>query len=143
MNTIQFATKKLNELGWEIENIENKQRELKNKRDLFIKEIDKELNLVNASIRDAVKELTGISDGKHTWIVGDVFTTRFWGVSEVCLIRRIANGYIVFTRLESIRSRDTIKKDYCAAEMEVELFLKIGKTFLHHSEWHIEYRDVV
>lgn len=126
-----------------IKPLENKKRQLETKKKLFLTEIDNELKLVDTSIREAVKELTGISDNNHTWIVGDVFTTRFFGVSEVCLIRRITNGYIVFTRLEAIRGRDTIKKDYCAAEMEVELFLKIGKTFLHHSEWHIEYRDVV
>lgn len=126
-----------------IKPLENKKRELQGKRDLFLKEIDKEIVLANEAIRDAVKDLTGISDISHTWIVGDVFTTRFWGTCEVCLIRRIANGYITFTRLESIRSRDTIKKDYCAAEMEVELFLKIEKTFLHHSKWHIEYTEEV
>ena len=126
-----------------IKPLENKKRELQGKRDLFIKEIDKELNLVDMSIRDAVKELTGITDSNHTWIVGDVFTTRFWGVCEVCLIRRIANGCVMFIRLESIRGRETIKKDYCGAELYVEEFLKIGKTFLHHSEWHFEYRDVV
>lgn len=126
-----------------IKPLENKKTELKRKRDLFLKEMDKELNLVEVSIRDAVKELTGISDNNHTWIVGDVFTTNFWSASEVCLIRRIANGYILFTRLESVRGSDTIKKDFCAAEMEVELFLKIGKTFLHHSEWHVEYRVAV
>ena len=126
-----------------IKPLENKKRELQSKRELFIKEVDKELNLVDMSIRDAVKELTGISDNNHTWIVGDVFTTRFWGNCEVCLIRRISGGYISFVRLEAIRDRDTIKKDYCAAKMRVELFVKINKTFLHHSEWHIDYNEVV
>lgn len=83
--------------------------------------------------------MTKEATDKRTWIVGDVFTTSFWGNYEVCLIRRINEGYILFVRLESIRDRNTVKKDYCAAEMEVELFLKINKTFLHHSEWHFEY----
>ena len=86
---------------------------------------------------------SNIEDKNHTWIVGDVFITRFWGVSEVCLIRSITDKYIRFNRLEAIRDLKGIVKDYCGAEMEIELFLKINKTFLHHSEWYLEYEDVV
>lgn len=94
-------------------------------------------NAVLAAVR------SNIEDKNHTWIVGDVFITRFWGVAEVCLIRNISDKYIRFNRLEAIRDLKGIKKDYCGAEMEIELFLKINKTFLHHSEWHYEYKDVV
>lgn len=86
---------------------------------------------------------SNIEDKNHTWIVGDVFITRFWGVAEVCLIRNISDKYIRFNRLEAIRDRKGIKKDYCGAEMEIELFLKINRTFLHHSEWYLEYEAVV
>ena len=94
-------------------------------------------NTVLAAVR------SNIEDKHHNWIVGDVFITRFWGVAEVCLIRSISDKYIRFNRLEAIRDRKGIKKDYCGAEMEIELFLKINKTFLHHSEWYHEYEAVV
>ena len=94
-------------------------------------------NAVLAAVR------SNIEDKHHNWIVGDVFITRFWGVAEVCLIRSISDKYIRFNRLEAIRDRKGIKKDYCGAEMEIELFLKINKTFLHHSEWYHEYEAVV
>lgn len=94
-------------------------------------------NAVLAAVR------SNIEDKHHNWIVGDVFITRFWGVAEVCLIRSISDKYIRFNRLEAIRDRKGIKKDYCGAEMEIELFLKINRTFLHHSEWYLEYEAVV
>jgi len=80
-----------------------------------------------------------MEDKYHNWVIGDVFTTTFWGVCEVCIIRNISEKYIRFNRLESMRSFKTIKKDFCAAELEIELFLKINKTFIHHSEWYHEY----
>lgn len=94
-------------------------------------------NAVLAAVR------SNIEDKHHNWIVGDVFITRFWGVAEVCLIRSISDKYIRFNRLEAIRDRKGIKKDYCGAEMEIELFLKINRMFLHHSEWYLEYEAVV
>lgn len=84
-----------------------------------------------------------IQDKEKKWVVGDVFTTTFWGVLEVCLVRTISEKYIRFNRLEAIRERKGIKKDYCGAEMEIDLFLKINRTFMHHSEWYNEYKAVV
>jgi hypothetical protein len=78
---------------------------------------------------------------ERTWIQGDVFTTTFWGRPEVCLITNTEEGQIFFIRLESIRGLSTIKKDYCAARMEIKLFSKMQKTFIHHSEWHYQWRS--
>ena len=80
------------------------------------------------------------TDILHTWDIGDSFITDYWGASELCLIISISDRYIVFNRLESIRRKDTVEEDYCAANMEVETFLRIKKKFLHHSKWYIEYQ---
>ncbi len=76
------------------------------------------------------------------WIIGDVFTTTFWGVTEVCIVRIINNDRVAFLRMEAVRDFETLKKDYCLAGMERNLFNRIKKTFLHHSTWHSEYKIV-
>lgn len=76
----------------------------------------------------------------HEWIIGDVFLTTFWGGSEVCIIRNFNYGSVYFVRFESIRDHKTCKKDYCKSGVQIELFNKINKTFLHHSQWHSEYK---
>lgn len=123
-----------------IKPLEDRKRDLERKRVSVIKEIDDELNVVNESILDAVKQLTGIPEKGHVWTVGDIFLTRFWGSSEVCLIRSISKGNVYFIRLESIREKATVKKDYCSAEMEIDVFIKIQKEFIHHSEWYADYK---
>lgn len=82
---------------------------------------------------------TEIVEGR-VWEVGDVFSTKFWGESEVCIIISINKEYTFFFRCESIRSYETIKKDYCGASLEKYLFDRIQKTFIHHSQWYYEYR---
>jgi len=77
---------------------------------------------------------------KREWIRGDVFTTTFWGSPEVCIIQRISSEYTFFVRLESIRKFETIKKDYCGAGLENNLFKRIQKTFIHHSTWYSDYK---
>lgn len=119
--------------------LENKKRILVTEKNSFLKKIDNEIDLAEKDIRDAVRELTGVSDSERTWIVGDVFITNFWSVPEVCLIKSIGNGEVSFIRLESIRNSKTLKKDFCSAGVEIELFLKIWKTFIHHSEWYAKY----
>lgn len=74
------------------------------------------------------------------WEIGDVFTTEFWGATEVCIVSKLTNKHIRFVRLESIRTYETLKKDYCAIEMEWQLFGLINKKFIHKSEWYLEYR---
>jgi hypothetical protein len=104
----------------------------------FNEKIDQEIQLVEDDIKNETIKLTGISDNLHTWVVRDVFITRFWGEPEVCMISNISNGYVTFIRVESIREHKTLKKDFCGAQVEVELFLKINKDFIHHSRWYPE-----
>lgn len=78
---------------------------------------------------------------KHTdWKVGDVFVTNFFSIDEVCIIRKFREGYVIFNRLESIRGLSKVEEDFCSAEIEIELFNKMKKTFIHHSEWYQEYK---
>jgi hypothetical protein len=42
--------------------------------------------------------------------------------------------------MESVRGYETFKKDYCGAGLSKEDFNRMNKTFLHHSEWHLEYK---
>lgn len=77
---------------------------------------------------------------KIIWEVGDVFITTFWGNAEVCLIRKISEKYVWFVRLESIRDKETVKKDYWGASMLINLFDKVHKKFLHKSQWYYEYQ---
>ena len=81
------------------------------------------------------------SNEVRIWVAGDVFTTTFWGIPEVCIIKNIFDGDVYFIRLESIRNKETLKKDWCLAGLQLEYFKKINKTFLHHSDWYIEYRS--
>ena len=78
---------------------------------------------------------------ENCYDVGDVFTTTFWGVPEVCIIMANDGSEIVFIRLESIRKRKGIKKDFCAAALPIDYFGKIQKTFIHHSQWYYEYKE--
>lgn len=77
---------------------------------------------------------------ERLWAVGDVFTTTFWGEPEVCIIQLLRGGEVYFVRLESIRMVKTIKDDYCMGVLTQDYFHKIQKTFIHHSQWHSEYR---
>lgn len=86
-----------------------------------------------------IDNVTG-NEISRKWVVGDVFVTNFWSTEEVCIIRIITDEHVQFNRLESIRGIKHVARDFCSATMELELFAKIKKRFIHHSDWYYEYK---
>lgn len=105
-------------------------------------ESDRRIIAIPIEEKDHVPDVGKTLDKNREWKIGDVFTTVLMGFPEVCIIQKVDQENIWFIRLESVRDYRTFKDDFLLGNLSHKLFEITNKTFIHHSEWYPEYRNL-